>query len=310
MKKWFLIIILLCFAGLFIFLLRTPGNVFNYLAGEIKNNVGPTATPSGSPMTISQGPTPSQPPAGKTFLFSFSSKGVIEESGEIFESKNSDWSVSSGAYLYLENGVGKTIQGSLPAGDKWRQIYDKENPVDTDNGFHPQNIFRLVQRGSWLNFVQQAYFKITADNLSESANRNESNGLLLFNRYQDANNLYYTGIRADGAATIKKKKNGTYYTLVQKKFLEGAAYERDKNPNLLPKNEWLGLRSEVKTNPDGTVAIKLFWDKGKTGAWQLLLEATDDGKSFGGAVLGEAGHAGIRTDFMDVEFSDYKISGL
>jgi hypothetical protein len=38
-----------------------------------------------------------------------------------------------------------------------------------------------------------------------------------------------------------------------------------------------------------------------------VAEAKDDGKTFGGAAILNEGYAGIRTDFMDVEFDDYKI---
>ncbi|MEK7147292.1 MAG: hypothetical protein AAB806_00185, partial [Patescibacteria group bacterium] len=73
---------------------------------------------------------------------------------------------------------------------------------------------------------------------------------------------------------------------------------------------WIGLRSEVKTNPDNTVSVKFFIDKDKTGNWILIAEATDDGKSYGGAAILQEGYAGIRTDFMDVEFDDYRITGV
>ena len=37
--------------------------------------------------------------------------------------------------------------------------------------------------------------------------------MLLFNRYQDGQTLYYGGVRVDGAAVIKKKLAGVYTTL-------------------------------------------------------------------------------------------------
>lgn len=36
----------------------------------------------------------------------------------------------------------------------------------------------------------------------------------------------------------------------------------------------------------------------------LAAEAKDDGKSYGGDAILNEGYAGIRTDFMDVEFDD------
>lgn len=87
-------------------------------------------------------------------------------------------------------------------------------------------------------------------------------------------------------------------------------YDRRSNPNLLPMDTWIGLRSEVLDNPNGTVSIKVYQDKNRSGDWQLILTATDDGKRYGGAAIKNEGYAGIRTDFMDVEFDDYKIEEL
>ncbi|MEK7088281.1 MAG: hypothetical protein AAB952_00875 [Patescibacteria group bacterium] len=245
------------------------------------------------------------------FYYTFKIDGTLSETGKMDDSSSPYWWLNSGGLFYLKDGMGKTIQNELPTLNKWRLAYSLSNPLDTDNGYHPQNIFRMVLRSQWRDFQQEAYFKINNLNLSASPNRNASNGLLLFNRYQDAFNLYYTGLRVDGYAVIKKKINGVYYTLAYKSFYNAAApYNRDTNPNLLPKNTWIGLRSEVKTNPDNTVSVKFFIDKDKTGNWILIAEATDDGKSYGGAAILQEGYAGIRTDFMDVEFDDYRITGV
>lgn len=241
------------------------------------------------------------------FYYSFKVDGVLDEAGKMDDSSSPYFWLNSGGQFILKDGIGKTIQGELNKFNKWRLAYYASNPIDTDDGYYPQNILRLVTRSKWQNFRQEIYYRITKDNLSASPNRNASNGLLLFNRYLNGNNLYYTGIRVDGTAVIKKKINGTYYTMAQKPFLGGAKYDRNTNPNLLPKNVWIGLRSEVKTNNDGTVSIKLFADNGKTGNWVLIAEAIDNGKSYGGAVISSEGYAGVRTDFMDVEFDDYRI---
>jgi len=237
----------------------------------------------------------------------FSVPTLIKEAGSMDSSESAEWWLSSGAYFYSVNGIGSTILGALPALNSRRVSYYRANPLDTDNGYYPQNIFRLVLRSKWRNYTQEAYFRIVKDNLTESPNRNASNGLLLFNRYQDEFNLYYTGIRVDGYAVIKKKINGTYYTMAYKRLINGPKYDATTNPNLLPKNVWIGLRSVVQNNTDDTVSIKLYVDNGKTGNWTLAAQAEDDGKTYGGRALVNAGYAGIRTDFMDVEFDDYKI---
>ncbi len=156
-------------------------------------------------------------------------------------------------------------------------------------------------------FCSEAYFKIDQLNLSDSPNRNQTNGLFLFNRYQTGDSLYYTGLRVDGAAVIKKKIFGTYYTMAVKKVFTNGTYDRDKNQNLLPLHEWIGVRSEVSTQADKSVLIKIFTDVGRTGNWQLAAEAIDDGQKYGGAPILAPGYAGIRTDFMDVKFDDYSI---
>ena len=68
-----------------------------------------------------------------------------------------------------------------------------------------------------------------------------------------------------------------------------------------------GIRSEVTSSGRGTANIKLFVDKNQSGVWELVLETKDQGSAHGSAPFLSAGHAGNRTDFMDVEFKDYKI---
>ena len=245
------------------------------------------------------------------FFYTFNSNGTLYEAGSMDESSSPYFWLNSGAQLVMQDGIGKTIQGELAVLSKWRLAYALANPADTDDGYHPQNIFRLVTRSAWQNFTQEVDFKIADLNMSESPNRNESNGILFFNRYQDDDNLYYTGIRVDGTAGIKKKMNGVYYTMAQKSFYTAVTpYNRDTNPNLIPGQKWIGLKSEVKTNPDNTVSIKIFIDKNNTGAWTLAVEAKDDGKTYGGTAILHSGYAGIRTDFMDVEFDNYKLTTL
>lgn len=244
--------------------------------------------------------------ASANMTYNFSSTGVLQETGSMTESSSPYWWVNSGAYMKIDGTYGDTVKGSLDANNKWRLLYASTNPTDTDNGYHPQNIFRLVTKDmSYKNLKQESYFKITRDNLSTSSNRNASNGLLLFNRYQDGMNLYYTGIRVDGSAVIKKKKNGTYTTLAQKYGIFPGNYNTTDRTSLLPKDTWIGLRSEIKNNADGSVSIKLYMDKGKTGKWMLIDEATDKSD-----VITGAGSGGIRTDFMDVSFDDFKLSNI
>lgn len=295
MKKYFLsIVIFVLIAGAGIILSR------NFSFGEFPKKFAYfTDTQFASIAAIVNSP----------FYYNFKVDGILSETGKMNDSSSPYWWLNSGGLFYLKDGLGKTIQGDLPAVNKWRLAYSLSNSVDTDNGYHPQNIFRLVTRSKWQNFRQEIYFNIAKINLSQSGERNAWSGVLLFNRYQDDDNLYYAGVRVDGRAIIKKKINGRYYTMAEKAFYNGV-YNRDTNQNLIPIQKWIGLRSEIKTNVDNSVSIKLFIDKDKAGVWILAAEATDDGKSYGGAAILIDGYAGIRTDFMDVEFDDYRAAKL
>ncbi len=243
-----------------------------------------------------------------TFIYSFNADGVLSESGDMTESSSPYWWLNSGGVMNIKESVGTTNIGELAKLSKWRILYKISNALDTDDGYHPQNIFRLVSRAAWKDFYSQSYFNIIKDNLSNSPNRNDSNGLLLMLRYQDGDNLYYAGLRVDGTAIIKKKLEGKYTTLAQEKIFEGI-YNRETNPNLLPKNKWIGIRSEIK-NENNSLRIKLFSDLNESGQWQKILEVVDSKKVSGTEPIYNEGFQGIRTDFMDVEFKDFRVEKI
>ncbi|MDQ3077089.1 MAG: hypothetical protein M3Q63_03520 [bacterium] len=244
------------------------------------------------------------------FSDSFGTPYRLKETSQPNSNLSKNWWVNSGGYFITEGGVAKTIQGDVPSSDEWYKKYASSNALDTDNGSHPQNIFRLVQTQKWENFSQQVYFKINSIIMSKSPNRNASNGVLLFNRYHSGDNLYYTGVRVDGAAVIKKKINGTYYTMSLKNIFPAKSYNPTTNLNSIPLTTWIGIKSEVITNLDKSVTIKLYTDIGKEGVWTLAAEVKDNGITFGGTALLDKGYAGIRTDFMNVEFDDYSIVSI
>jgi hypothetical protein len=243
------------------------------------------------------------------FNDSFNNTFTIEESSIPNESSDQDWWLNSGAYFYSNGTYGSTIFGKIDTGNRWYNLYNNGwyNKNQTENGKYPQSVFRLVTRGKWNNYVQQMYYKIENYHLTNSEYRSESNGLLLFNRYRDAHNLYYTGVRVDGHYVIKKKYRGTYYTMTYGRYYNGT-YDKNTNPNLIPLHEWIGIKSIVKTLSNNTVKISVYIDEGKTGNWILLDSVIDDANNYGGAPITGPAHAGIRTDFMDVHFDDYSIS--
>lgn len=245
------------------------------------------------------------------FIYYFNSIGTLNETGAMLESTSPYWWLNSGGQLLIKDGVGSSIHGSAPVTNLWRTLYAVSNPVDTDQGTHPQNLFRLVTKSKWQNFSQEAQFYIDQNNLSDSPNRNASNGLLLMNRYADSGQtLYYAGIRVDGTAVIKKKYKGTYYTMAQKAVLPGTYSGSKDEKNLLPHNEWVGLKTETNTNSDGSVRVSLYMKRENETSWTRLLEATDKGQYGATPPITASGYAGIRTDFMDVRFDMYKLTKI
>jgi hypothetical protein len=264
----------------------------------------PPDPPRTSPITSAVPTLPSFP----NFVYSFNAPGTLFEAPSAVQSTSPFWFLSSGGRLTIQNGIGETIQGALLPSDPWYQAYARTSARDTDGGAHPQNLFRLVSKGTWGDSREELSFQIMADNLSESPNRNASNGLFLMSRYQSADTLYYAGIRVDGTAVLKKKYLGTYYTLAQATIFPGT-YDRESAPNLLPHNSWLRLRFDTVTNADGSVSLTLSLLGGDYASWTRVASATDVPGRYGGTpAITARGHAGVRTDFMDVAFAKFAVT--
>ncbi len=243
---------------------------------------------------------------GSPYLYTFNSAGTLIEAGSMTDSSSGYWWINSGAKLVIANSVGGTVHNSLSATDPWRVLYNSTSPTDTDAGYHPQNLFRLVSRSTWNNAHVESQFKIDKDNFSASPNRNASNGLLLMLRYViGGQTLYYAGIRVDGYAVLKKKINGIYYTMATKKVFPGT-YSVASNVNLLPHNAWITIGADTLTNADGSVTVNLKYTAPGATSSTVLLTSTDSGQFGGSAPITAAGYVGIRTDFMDVSFDNFK----
>lgn len=239
------------------------------------------------------------------FCDDFSDAKILEEASTMNESIDADWWLNSGAYFVQKDGIGRTLCGSLGDGDKWRKKYAEAKPKSTQDGYQPHNIFRLITRSQWKNMSEEVYFRITDVHKTDVDQRGQSNGVLLFGRYKDQDNLYYAGLRVDGQAVIKKKESGIYETLAITPVYEGV-YDKEKNVSLLPQDRWIGLRMVIRDDGEA-VFVQLFVDKNKNGGWEQILDVVDPGED---RPIIHNGHAGIRTDFMDVEFDDYKIEEL
>lgn len=243
------------------------------------------------------------------FLYTFNTSGVLQEASSMDNSSSPYFWLNSGGTLEINNNTGSTFTGTAVKNDFWTSLYNTTSSVDTEGGEHPQNLFRLLTRSKWLNTRHQTHFLILNDNLADSPNRNGSNGLLHMVRYLDSDTLYYAGVRVDGTAVIKKKYKGTYYTMSQKAVFPGTYEGSQDDKNLLPHRAWLGLRTEV-TNISNGVQIDLYVQKPGSSSWQKVLSATDTGQYGGTSPITSAGYAGVRTDFMDVRFENYRIENI
>lgn len=82
---------------------------------------------------------------------------IIREANTMSNSSHPYWWLNSGGYLYRQHGKASTTQQKLADTDNYRLLYAKSNPTDSDDGYHPQNLIRLVTRAKFQNFTQQVF---------------------------------------------------------------------------------------------------------------------------------------------------------
>ena len=240
--------------------------------------------------------------------YTFNSPGTLYEASAANKSSSPYFWLKSGAELSIANGIGNTIQGALTTNDQWRKIYASSNLSSaTDNGTQPQNVFLLLTKAAYKNTSAQIYVRRTADNMTNPVNRHPYSGESILARYQNDETFYYAGIRDDGAVVIKKKLNGVYQTLSQRQLLSGT-YNVSSNPDLIPKNTWIGLRFTVQDTSAGP-QLTLFTDIGKTGTWSQALSVVDDPAKFGSSIP-NAGIVGIESDYADAQFDNFVFSEI
>lgn len=241
----------------------------------------------------------------KNLDLSHVSDSVLEETASPEESSSEKFWLNSGAYFYVFDGVGSTVTGSLEEGSKWQQAFWEYNPESTQGGFYPQNIFRLLTRDVWQNSQSTLEFVVHQNNLAKTPERNESNGVLLFMRYIDSDNLYYAGLRVDGHAVLKRKTFGEYETLAEVPVIEGT-YHSITNPNLLKLNSPYSIRSSIKNNSYGDPVVDFYYRENPSDAWHHVFSYLDMSEN----AIRATAHNGIRTDFMDVEFLRYEVKDI
>jgi hypothetical protein len=245
------------------------------------------------------------------FYDRFDRHGLIKEVHSMSESSDPNWWVGSGAYFYLNNGIASTIQGTLAKDDPFRLGYSSsKSSADTDSGFRPQNIFRIVNRNIWSgDYTEEIYFKyLRYNNVTTTAGKNleATNGISLMINYQDEDNLYYVGLRADGFSQIKEKIDGEYSVNENQIRVFPGAYKA--YDNLIPHDRWIGLKALVEHKQDNSgknlIYIAMYVDKKGDGSWNYVTSFLDQDRIF------KEGHTGIRTDFMDVQFKNYRVTPL
>jgi hypothetical protein len=244
------------------------------------------------------------------FYDRFDRRGLIQEAHSISESSDPNWWVGSGAYVYLGNGTATTIQGTLAKDDPFRLSFSSsKSSTDTDSGFRPQNIFRMVNRNIWHgDYTEELYFKYLRYNNMTATGKNleATNGISLMINYQDQDNLYYVGLRADGFSQIKKKIGGEYSENENPVQIFPGVYKA--YDNLIPQDRWIGLRALVEHKQDkfgnDMIYLSMYVDKKGNGSWEYVTSFLDQYRIF------KQGHTGIRTDFMDVQFKNYQVNPL
>lgn len=260
--------------------------------------------------SVTNTPAPSETARQGAECETFPEELVLQESDSPETSADVCWWLNSGGSFFVRGGLASTMSGPAERSSRWHRLYAASDPVDTEGGLYPQNLFRLISKKHWLNARTSVEAFIESYNASMSPSRNESNGVFLMTRYYDEDNFYLAGIRVDGTAVIKRKLNGLYETIGQVAYTNPDAYDRLRRPNLLPTGQWLSFAMEVTNESADSVIIRL--DVSFDGEdWHTLLTAVDQPSVLdGGEKLLSPSSIGVRTDFMDVRFRSYKVTVL
>ena len=199
-----------------------------------------------------------------------------------------DWSATSGS-LFVRDGSG------------WTGVPDDVSPDATSSNGTDSAVFRLNTKRFDFGDVDVS-FRLDNQGLVTTTRTpaHAYDGVHIWLRYQGEEQLYVATVnRRDGTAVIKKKtpggpnpvNGGTYYSLVK------------AVPFIVPYGVWQQVRATVRTNPGGSVTIRLSVNG------VLLLSATDDG-SVGGPPITHPGAVGIRGDNCNFLFDAFSVANL
>lgn len=251
----------------------------------------PTTTTTKAPAPTTTTTTTAPPAAGGALVEDHFDRpdGLISNEYAFWSPSSSSarhdavWQLNSGS-LFAKGGVGFT---GVPD--------DREPNAASSNGTDSAILRLLTNQADLTNF--EVSFKLRHEGFvtTSSTPAVAWDGVHVFLRYADEENLYYASVnRRDGTTQIKKKvsggpsNGGTYYTLAD-----------GKNPFTI--GAWQSVRATIEDQSDGSVAISLFADG------RLVARAVDKGT--GGPVI-RSGQSGIRGDNSQFSFDDFVVRGL
>jgi len=225
-----------------------------------------------------------------------------------------DWQMTSGS-LYAHDGVFWT--GKPDTCD-----HDKTSPDATSTNCTDSSVFRLNTAKIFAGNISVSLKLRQLRNIHNAACDADDTcwyGTHIWLRYQNQFNLYYVSInRADGNVAIKRKvpcgtdNSGTYFVLgkyVRHNFQPGA---------------WNMYTATIQTNQDGSVTIKLYDDSDSTATpidvgtdrggtnprWSTSCKTPGHYASPAYQPITAAGAVGVRGDYAEFEFTNFKIAAL
>lgn len=228
-------------------------------------------------------------------------------------SRSADWEMTSGS-LFARKGVFWT-------GNPDSCSY-KGTPNSASTNCTDSNVFRLntVRRFAGPLAVSLKLKQI-AEIHHPHCDSDDScwHGTHVWLRYQNQFDLYYVSVnRSDGKVVIKRKvpcggdNSGTYVLL------------GDYVPHDFRTGVWNSYTATIQTNPDSSVTIKLYdngysrsrpvdvaTDHGGTNPnWSLRCRIRGHYRSAAYPPITAAGAVGIRGDYANFEFADFRVSAL